>query len=211
MYIDKITPAEAVLVDNVVNKINIYMQRNNQTLYNLASNFGFAYQPFYKLVTKRGLPNLSSLATLADCLGYTIDELVGDKVIVKIKIYNSLQDASKFCNPGSAKIYLSAAKYTSVLHDDFFAIVERSNIPGVGLGKIYTLVDKFDIDSQYLAIYQDQAAILNVTGVSSKFVLAEEGDKEIKITLENLKPIGKLFDNAIIYDDQVNYIYGTRV
>ncbi|MCC2645852.1 MAG: hypothetical protein K0R94_1630, partial [Burkholderiales bacterium] len=56
---------EVTVLDNVINKLQVYMDQNGQTLYGLASTMGFAYQPFYRLMTKKHLPTLNSLSIIA--------------------------------------------------------------------------------------------------------------------------------------------------
>lgn len=203
---------ETVLVDNIINKINIYMQKNNQTLFNFATKLGFAYQPFYKLVNSRGLPNLSSLATLANRLGYTVDELVSDKVIVEINIYNDLKEVGKILTPERAKIYLSADKYIKVIQNELIAVkFGDDNFIGCGLYKIFSLSSIFENDGEYLVVYCDKISLMNVISTSSKFIAVEQNNNEIKIPLNEVISIGKLFDNCLMYEPDITFATGKKI
>ncbi|HMT02564.1 MAG TPA: helix-turn-helix transcriptional regulator [Burkholderiales bacterium] len=103
----KLTNKELTLINNIIDKLQIDMEKNNQTLYSLSTTLGFEYQPFYRLIKNKKLPTISTLAMITEHLGCSIEELISDKVYIDIHLINNLKEISTLSSsPKKAKISL---------------------------------------------------------------------------------------------------------
>lgn len=201
-----------IIVDNIISKLNIYMEKNNQTLFNLATSLGFAYQPFYRLIKNRNIPNIASLITMSRHFGYTVEELVSDKIIVEINIYNNIADLSLKHAVSRAKIYIPVDKYMPLINKSFIGIKQRNTtLSTIDLCDIYTLEDHIHLDGNYLVNYQNQLVTFNVISSSSKFIIIEQNNKEERIAVNDLQPIAKLLSPSFLYTDKNYYLEGIKL
>ena len=84
------TNIEEKTIDNIIEKLTVYMDRNNQTMHGLATTMGFSYQPFYRLMTKKSLPTITSLASISKYLNCTISQLTDENIFLDIKSFDSI-------------------------------------------------------------------------------------------------------------------------
>lgn len=213
--IAKLNSKEAKLIDNIINKLNIYMERNKQNLFSLANSFGFAYQPFYRLIKYRNLPTITSLAMISDNLNCTIEELISDDIFLDIDVVEQIDSLITPSNTSTTKetirFHIPYEQYLPYISDKFFAIKLNENLPvKAEQYRIYILTDKINIDGNFIVEYQGQLIDLNVISISTKFVIAFIDDQEQRIPQDLLKPIAKLFDDAVVLNLNNPYIQGIK-
>lgn len=209
---------EMIALNNVINKLQVYMDRNNQTLHGLASTMGFAYQPFYRLVTKKHLPTISSLGLIATHLNCSIAELTHENIFLDICSYENILDDLTAENNSKYRIYIPYEEYIKHLRSHFFALkcqkVQYGKVDKeVYLDELFQLffsTDDFFMDGIYLVQYHGEKVLMNVLSISSKFVVIEENNQEVKIDIESLKVIAKLFSYLEIIDRKIPKVFGTK-
>ncbi|MFN8769532.1 MAG: hypothetical protein ACK5Z5_01255 [Neisseriaceae bacterium] len=209
---------ENVALNNVINKLQIYMDKNKQTLYGLATTMGFAYQPFYRLVTKKHLPTISSFGLIASHLNCSISELANENIFIDICCYTNMSADLNDESGEKCRVYISYQEYQKYLSNRFFAvkcqdIVYNEINKVVNLGTLYHLfycVDSFLIDGIYLVKDNDKKKLINVLSISSKFLIIEENGKEVKVDIEQIQPIAKLFSYLELNNDKTTKLFGIK-
>ena len=205
---NELTPKENELIDNIINKLQIYMDQNNQSLYNLATTIGFVYQPFYRLIKSRHTPNISSLAMIADHLNCSIEELISDKIFVDIKMVDKLVDVANLdTQTNKVRIYIPYDDYKHYIHDKFFAVkLDNCKMSDVDNCKIYVITNEINIDGEFIVNYQNKIKILNVISNSTKFITIESDNKEEKICKEEFQVIGKYVKSSLMFNPNNVYV-----
>lgn len=211
----KLTPRENLLIDNIINKLQLYMTRNNQNLYSLATTLGFAYQPFYRLIKNRNLPTISSLAMIAEHLSCSIEELISDKVFLDIPVIKNFEQIAKLDKlnkSATIRIYIPYTEYLPYVHDKFFAIkANEPKLEGIDHCKIYTVSQRITTDGQFIVKYQDKITNFEVISTSSKFIITELNNTEQRITHDQFVPLAKFFHSALVSDLNSSYIQGVKL
>jgi len=202
---------ESRLVDNIITKLQIYMAQNNQTLYSLATTIGFAYQPFYRLIKNRNLPTISSLSMIADHLNCSIEELISDKFWIYIDVIDNLNAISKIGkNDAQYKIYISCKDYLPHINEKFFALKTKDvKLIGVDYCKIYYLTNQINTDGEFIVNYQGKTSVMNVISTSSKFIIVESNNEELRIQQDQIQSVAKFFNNLLLLDPSEQYIHGS--
>jgi hypothetical protein len=209
----KNSPDEEAL-DNAIYKLKIYMDRTKQTLHGLANTMGFAYQPFYRLMTKKHIPTISSFGLIASHLNCTISELTNDTFFLDINYYQTLvadftEESTKKC-----RVYIPHEKYKEFIHEHFFALstkVFKDNAMNYwqdNLFYLFFITKDIKIDGLFLVEYKNEVTIINVTSVSSKFIVIESDGVEQKVELKDIKPKARLFNYLEITNDNHTKIFG---
>jgi hypothetical protein len=208
---NKLTLKENLLIENIINKLQIYMTKNNQNLYSLATTIGFAYQPFYRLIKNRNLPTISSLAMIADHLHCSIEELINDKIFLDVNVIDNFNEIANLDNYQKSRIYIPYNNYLQHVHDKFFAIkLTEMRLDGVEYCKVYTIVDQISTDGEFMVNYQDNITQFNVISTSSKFIIIESNNEEQRIQQDQFQPIAKFFCNALLFEPSNTCIQGVK-
>lgn len=199
------TQNEEKLVDNVIAKLKLYMDRNNKNLFSLSNTVKFDYQPFYRLMKKTHLPTLSSLFLIANNLNCTIQELISDNVFIDIPVYKSYKCIGTNDLEFNCRLFLSYDCFKQHAKSSFFGINTTDN----NSLSIFLETNVFDTDGLFLVLHNDKLIMLEVSSISSSFVVAKlDGKNEIKVTLDQLKPLAKLlYDNVDLIKQS---IYGVK-
>ena len=201
---------EIRLIDNIINKLQIQMEKNNQSLYSMSVSLGFNYQPVYKLMKGRRIPDMSSLAILSDRLDCSLEDLISNKVPVEVGSINIIEEITNPIVSKKSKIYIPAIDYIPNAHNEFF-IIKNHEIPainGIRYVKIYFKISQITTDGIFIVKYQGKISQLNIVSISSKFIVVEDDTKETKILQEEIQPLAKFFDDCIVFDNSKNYVYG---
>lgn len=210
---------EMVALNNVINKLQIYMDRNKQTLHGLATTMGFAYQPFYRLMTKKHLPTISSFGLIASHLNCSIAELSHENVFLDINYYSDISEYLKRENSETCRIYIPYEQYRNHLNSSFFAIQSKQkNIKDKcaanSHGQLYELfysVDNILMDGTFLAEYKDKKILINVLSISSKFIIIEENSTEVKVDIKLITPIAKFFSYLELTSHNTTKLFGIKL
>ena len=203
IYLQEIMVQESISIksiDNVIQKLNIFMTRNNQTMHALASNMGFAYQPFYRFMTKKSLPTISSLDTIAQNLNCTVSELIADNVFLDINAYESIDNFLDNILPKNIRIYLPENIIKEYLFNKFFSIKVNCNnfstlfsFNGIeynvntNIFQLFIVTNKIDIDGYFLVDYQNHIQILHIVNVSRIVVTANYNGELVSIPVAEIK------------------------
>lgn len=206
----KHTP-EDIALNNVINKLQIYMEQTNQTLHGLATTMGFTYQPLYRLMTKKHLPTISSLGLIATHLKCNISELTSENIFIDINCYSDM--AANFNTKSNTKCraYIPYKEYSVLLQHSFFAVKDKNtNNKMTSNDNIYQLfyhVDSILMDGLFLVNYNSKKTLITVLSVSSKYIVIEEKNQEVKIDIKSIQPIAKFFSYLeLTRDDNVKFI-----
>jgi transcriptional regulator with XRE-family HTH domain len=195
---------EATILDNVINKLQIYMDQNKQTLYGLAAKMGFAYQPFYRLMTKKHLPTLNSLTIIASHFDCSVSELIHEDVCIDVDCFDNFADAISKKKAPKVRTYIPYNKFLPIMNSNFFAV--KAHVPWHGYEQsgsdhkpadnkyaVFYRVDTISIDGVFLVNYKSKDVLLEVLSVSSKYIIALLNGKETKIDVDSIKPIAHFF------------------
>jgi len=187
-------------IENIIEKLQIHMQRNNQTMHGLASSMGFDYQPFYRLMTKKSLPTISSLNHIAEKLNCSISELLADHIFIDIPSFTSIENY--LANRSAAPIRIFITK--EMLQDMDECIAIKTDIPNknhqlnnieyllnTNVYQLFTVTSKINIDGFFLVKYKKQITILEVVSISSKVIMAMVDGKIVQIPTEDLEAYAK--------------------
>ncbi|MCE3269018.1 MAG: hypothetical protein K0R49_1270 [Burkholderiales bacterium] len=210
---------EVTVLDNVINKLQVYMDQNGQTLYGLASTMGFAYQPFYRLMTKKHLPTLNSLSIIAAHFNCTVSELIHEDVFMDIDCFNSFDDVIGTINPSKIRIYIPYNNFLPLIHNNFFAMKaaypelngdhKNSDMPIVNCrDTVFYKIDNISIDGIFLVNFKSKNILLEVLSISSKFIIAILDGKETKIDISSIKPIAQFFSYLTLVNKSQPIIVG---
>ena len=207
----ELTSKELALINNIICKLQIHMDKTNQTLHSLANNLGFDYQPFYRLVRNKKLPTISTLAMITEHLQCSISDLISENILVDVSLINSFKEIILPNKTNIIKIQVPIVEYTPYIHYDFYAIkLDTPNQFGVSSAKIYVTNNQINSDGIFIVKYQDKIIELNVSSVSSRFIIAEVSNKEQRILQTELQPIAKFFNDLILCEASKSYIYGVK-
>ena len=199
-------------LDNAIYKLKVYMNKTNQTLYGLASTMGFKYQPFYRLITKRHTPSISSFGLIASHLNCTISELIDNTFFLDINYYTNLPNNFDEDIQYKCRIYIPHDKYQDYIHETFFAlstnVFEYNKSYENNLFYLFFKTSHINIDGSFLVEYQTTIKIINVISVSSTYITIEEDGQEKKINLQLIRPIAKLFGYVEINSHKHTKLFG---
>lgn len=203
------TPNEEKLIDNVINKLQIHMEQNKQNLHSLAAKMGFAYQPFYRLLTKRHLPTINSLDIIAKHLNCTLGELVHEDIFTDLPSFNNINNVFTEDHNSTIRMYLSCEQFAPLMNAKFFAVkfnpssISESKEVLAHYYQIFYCIDSVNIDGIFLINYKAKNILLDVLSISSKFIVTEIKGEEVKIDVNEIKPIGKFFNYLTITEQNI--------
>lgn len=204
----KMTPKEAQLIQNIINKLNAYMSQTNQTLFSLAQTIGFAYQPFNSLMKKKNIPSLSSLAMLSDYLKCSIAELINDEFFIDVTVISSINKLPKLDSKYKSRIYIPYNEFEPLISKNFFILSDSTDNL---VHKVYYLTNDIPSEGEYIVNYKNKYIFMNVLLTSSKFILIKKGDVEERIPTEGITPLAKFFKNVVMADSNENQIRGSVI
>src|SRR6185437_1496994 len=210
---------EVTILDNVINKLQVYMDQSKETLYGLASTMGFAYQPFYRLITKKHLPTLNSLSVIAAHFNCSVSELIHEDIFVDIDCFSNFDDAVAAVKTPKIRIYIPYNQFLPLIHNNFFAMkVFASDQTGkqkqtevqkvAGSSSIFYRVDTINIDGIFLVNYKSKNMLIEVLSISSKYIVAILDGKETKIDITGIKPIAQFFSGLTLINKNQPIIVG---
>lgn len=200
---NKISFKESELIQNIVKKINAYMEQNGQTLFNLAQTTGFAYQPLHRLMKGVSVPNLSSLAMISDYLNCSIAELISDEFFIDVDVIGDMNELPNYKSFLKSRIYIPYDEFMPHISKKFILLAESEKSI---MNKVFYITNEIIGDGEFIVIYKKQHIQMNVVLSSSKFILIEKNDKEERIPVEEIQVLAKLFKYSIMYDHTKNQI-----
>jgi transcriptional regulator with XRE-family HTH domain len=208
---------EVKSIDNIIEKLQLHMQRNNQTMHGLASSMGFDYQPFYRLMTKKSLPTVSSLDHIASKLNCSISELIADDVFLNVASFDSIKNYLADKSSNLIRVYVRG----EILQDAEECIAIKTginsteyclnNIPyslNTNVYQLFTVTSRINIDGFFLVKYKNEITMLEVINISSKLITAKYNGKIIQIPVENLIPYAKFITYIELPNQFQNTAYG---
>ena len=203
---------EINIIDNMINKLRIYMVHNNERLLGLSILLGFTYQPFYRLMKSRKIPDSSSMAALAERLDCSIGELINDQIFLDIPVVTSAANPDISKSKEKIKLSFPIATYMPHVRRDFFAIkMKQLQLPNIKYYNVYFKTDEIISDGVFIVNYQENIVELNIVSVGSKFIFVELDNEEKRIPRSDVQPLAMLFNSAIVTDANCNYIYGISI
>lgn len=175
---------ELELINNVAQKLEIYMQRNNTTVFSLARSMNIDKQPFYRIINRKNVPNISSLFLISNNLDCSIQELISENVFLDIKTYKDIS----LVNEGVMyRIYISYKDYQDISSYQVFGIITERDL------QIYSKTESFINDGLYIVKYNNEIIEMDVLSAGSKFVIANIQQKECRLESNLIIPIAKKY------------------
>lgn len=206
-----LSPKEAALIDNIISKLQIHMEKTQQTLFSLSATLGFEYQPFYRLMKNRKLPTISSIAMITEHLQCSIDDLISDKILVEINLVDSMESMQNLELSNLTKIYMPIKEYLPYIHNSFVALkVESIEHLKIEYYKLYCKTNQINTDGRFIARYQEEFVELNVISTSSTFVIIEENGNEERIPQNQIEPVAKFCNNLLMFEANNAYLQGVK-
>ncbi len=210
---------EVTVLDNVINKLQVYMDQNKQTLYGLASTMGFAYQPFYRLITKKHLPTLNSLTIIAAHFDCSVSELIHEDIFIDINCFDSFDDAALMKETSKIRVYIPYKQFLPLTHNSFFAVKapaseqtskqNKGEVQLIANGcSVFYRLDYINIDGIFLINYKSKNMLIEVLSVSSKYIVALLNGKETKIDVHSIRPIARFFSGLALINKNQPIIVG---
>lgn len=194
-------------LDNVINKLQISMDQNDQTLYGLASKMGFSYQPFYRIITKKHLPTIDSLVMIAKHFDCSVSELINEKIFCDVQLFSKVNDLIKQQLKSIIRIYVPYAEFIPLIKKEFFCLedIPDKEILNTKASNIYVFykTNTIEMDGIFLVHYQNKIRLLNIVSVSSKYIVIEEDKQEIKIEQCAIQTIAKFFNFLMLNYDSI--------
>lgn len=180
---------ELDLVNNVAQKLEIYMQENSLTIFSLAKAMNIDKQLFYRVINKRNVPTIPTLITMASNMNCSIQELISKQLFIEVDIYNDIYMLEK---QTTRRAYISYEEYTTINGNK---IVGIENVESID---VYFLTEKFSSDGIYIVKKGLELSKLEILSVGSKFMIADVKGEEKKINSTDFDPIAKLLTVAPI-------------
>lgn len=205
---NKLTIKESHLIQNIVNKLNAYMEQNGQTLFSLAQTTGFAYQPLHRLMKGTSVPNLSSLAMLSDYLNCTISELIDDEFFIDVDVISKMDELPNYRSNAKSRIYIPYNDFLPHLNKKFLILAESDKQIE---NKVFYLTNEVIGDGEFIVIYNGEHIVMTVILSSSKFILIEKDGKEERIPTEEITVLAKLFKYSVMCDYNNNQIRNSAI
>lgn len=211
------TKTDTKSIDNIIKKLQVYMQRNSQSMHGLANLLGFAYQPFYRLMTKKNFPTISSLSSISKNLKCSIAELTGDEVFLDVPCYETLDNVILNDSSSMVRIYMPYELLKLIMHDQFFVVktyLDKTlcNINGVeydfntNVYQIFSKVSKIDLDGFFLVRYKGETVVLEVINVSRTVIAAKYQNKSTAVPVGELSVFGKFVCFAELKQSDLNHV-----
>ena len=187
------------------------MEKNNQSLFGLASAFGFEYQPVQRLMKGTNTPNITSMSKIAENLNCTISELISDQIIIEVQLVNSYPDLIDKNNSELANIYIPISIYSLRINSDFFAIKSTSiKESDINIYQLYSTCNEINKEGLYLTEYQNKLLKLNVISTSSQFIITEHDGIEERILQAELSPKAEFISKLLIFNSKNKYLSGVQ-
>lgn len=199
-----------IALNNIVNKLHIYMDKSKQSLHKFAENMGFSYQPFYRLIMKKHMPMLSSLTLIASYLDCTIAELVQDEIFLDINLYKNLEESMNASDIiDKFRIYIPYKLYLPLIHNEFFAVKSDNSL--TNLHKIFYTVDEISSEGSFLINSNSKRTLIEVVGLGRKSLTIIKDNKEHKIDKDLIKPVAAYFSDLELIEKANPKIFGIRL
>lgn len=212
---------DAKAIDNVIEKLQVYMNRKDQTMHGLAHSMGFAYQPFYRLMTKKNLPTISSLDSIAQNLGCTISELTSSEVFLDVPCYDSIESYLENKTTNTVRVYLPYEMLQSFLKEELIVLktsliskqldFDLNNInyfANTNVYQLFTVSKKLSLDGFYLVKYQNKMQILETLSVSSKMITAKIKGATVQVPFAELEIFAKFISYVELPNHRQQVVYG---
>jgi hypothetical protein len=183
---------ELDLVNNVAQKLEIYIRQYDTTVFALAKKMKMDKQSFYRIVNRKNVPTIFSLFTIASSLNCTIQELIAKNVFIDIDTFTDIYMSEKF---RKCRIYISNEKYESINGNEIVGIAGEKIID------VYYICDQFISDGTYIIKIGTTIKNMDIISVGSKFVIAEINSKEERFNTAEITPIAKRITVAPIFSD----------
>lgn len=129
-------------------------KEKNMTQQQLGDEIGVSFKTISKWETGKGMPDLSSLKPLSDCLGITINELLSGERIEKEKYIDKLEEN-----------IINTIEYTDKKVNDKNTIIGLLLIV-FGILLSFSAMSIFPSDSSWGSIYSVWGAIISFIGIS---------------------------------------------
>ena len=208
--------------DNIITKLQFYMKRSNQTIHGMATKMGFAYQPFYRLMTKKSPPTLYSIYNIASNLECSVSELIDKTIFLDVNSYCSIEDyATKKKSNKKIRVYCSLELANEIEDKEIF--ITESNITddkvlypinnieyylNTNIYQLYIGTNKVILDGVFLVKYQNKIQLLNVINASSSVINVTYENKIQQIRVQDIDVYAKFCSFINLSNSYTNTLSG---
>lgn len=186
------TDIEIKLVTYVAQKLEIYMQKNNKTIFSLAKIMNIDRQAFYRIINKKNAPTISSLFTIATKLECSIQELIDENIFVDIPIYESI-NLNKISQ--TKRIFIPYQDYMNISSAELFGIQVAREL------RVYYKINNIFSDGFYILQYKSKTVEIEILSAGTKLLIASIEGKEKRINNEHVFPVAKFYKQVPIITD----------
>jgi transcriptional regulator with XRE-family HTH domain len=184
------TEQEQNIVNNIANKLQVIIQKENITILMLSKLLKVDKQPLYRIMKREHIPNTYFLEMIANYLGCTIVELLDEKFFLDISVYNNLSLTQN--NHKRYRVYVKDEYFLRVANNDFFGVAESSSI------KIFYKIEKILNDGIYLVNNNGKLSEINILSVGSNLTIAMVNNVEKRFNHKEIEVFAKLYKNLPI-------------
>lgn len=191
-------------IDNVIEKLQLHIQRTKQSMHELANKLDFGYQPFFRLMTKKNLPTVSALDSIAKILNCTISELTSNNAFLDVPAYNSIDDFQKEKSIGSVRVYLAKSILNQFLHDELIAIKaslatqsvayklnDIAYISNENLYQLFKVSNELASEKLFVVNHENQIKLMEFSTVTNEMIITIVNDAEVRIPIGDISIIAK--------------------
>jgi RPA family protein len=148
---------------------------------------------------------------ITEHLNCSIEELISDKMLIDVKVFNTLQEMTESENIESVRIFIPIEEYIPNLKNEFFSVrTEIIKSLDIEVCRLYSTTTSINSEGTYAVNYQGKTTELNIISTSSKFVIAELDSQEIRIPQEALEPIAKFVKTVLLFKSNNDYLQGFK-
>jgi transcriptional regulator with XRE-family HTH domain len=184
------TEQEQSIVNNIADKLQIIIRKENLNILKLSQLLKIDKQPLYRIMKREHIPNTSFLEAIANYLKCSIVELIDDKFFLDIFVYNNF-DFNKN-NYKKYRVYLRDSNFTEIATNDFFGIAQST------LLKIFSKVESISSDGVFLISDKDNLTEIDILSVGSNLIIAMVNNKEKRLSHEEINVFAKLYKTVPI-------------
>lgn len=201
----KVIQNEHDIVQNVVNKIELFIKSNNMNLHTFANSLGFQYQPFYRLIKQKRVPNITSLVAISNHLGYAFEDLISDKIYTQLFIIEDLQKITS--KPTSNyQIFLPFVLHVKYLNEKLFCIIDKKISKEYQIKEIYYTIDKITEDGKYLILINGSIEFIQIINLNSKNITIQNEDSIKILSYDEFQPIARLVGMVAINNTKCLFV-----
>lgn len=187
---------EQAIVNNIANKLEIILRRDQITVLALSKLLKVDKQPIYRIMKREHIPNILFLEMIANYLRCNVLELIDKKFFLDINSYYDINHQNQDKHE-KHRIYVDDENFMSIADNEFFGIIKDSFV------KIFYKTNKISHDGYYL-IQNDNNTLeeINILSVGTNLIIALINNKEVRLNPDTTMVTAKLYKTVSIIQSE---------